>query len=299
MGPMGGRSFAVTANAVSALTIAAPAKINLYLHVLGRRDDGMHLLDSLVMFTALGDEITVRPAHALILEIDGPFAGDLNPDAEGNLVRRAAEQLAQATGRRSRAAIRLTKNLPVAAGLGGGSADAAATLRALMTLWRIPPDAVDLAALALRLGADVPMCLHRQPTFVGGIGERLTPAPALPKFGLLLVNPGVALSTPQVFRARSGPFSKAARFEHQPRDTAELVALLAHRSNDLTAPATQCCAAVAHVLAALEASPGCRLARLCGSGATCFGIFDDQPSAAIAAQLLRPSPWWVKPTIAF
>ncbi|MHA1563863.1 MAG: 4-(cytidine 5'-diphospho)-2-C-methyl-D-erythritol kinase [Alphaproteobacteria bacterium] len=296
MEPMGGRSFAVTAGVTHALRQAAPAKINLYLHVLGRRDDGMHLLDSLVKFTSFGDEISVMPAGALTIEIDGPFADGLNPDDKNNLVRQAAENLAAATGRPAHAAIRLTKNIPIAAGLGGGSANAAATLRALMALWQIPPNSVDLPALALRLGADVPMCLHSRPAFVGGIGEHLTPAPPLPKFGLLLVNPGIPLPTPQVFQARSGSFSSSARFENGPRDAAELFALLADRYNDLTAPAAHCCAAVSQVLAALDASPGCRLARLCGSGATCFGLFDDRQTAAAAAQALQPSPWWVMAT---
>ncbi len=289
------------------LTIAAPAKINLYLHVVGRREDGMHLLDSLVTFAALEDQISVRPADALTLEIAGPFAGALDPHAKDNLIRRAAEDLASATGRPPHAAIRLTKNLPVAAGLGGGSADAAATLRALIALWQIPPECFDLPGLALSLGADVPICLNNQPAFVGGIGERLTPAPNLPKFGLLLVNPGLPLATPQVFKTRTGPFSAAARFEEKPQDMAGLVDLLAERRNDLTTPAAQICPAISQVLAALEAIPGCRLARLCGSGATCFGLFDDQRAAAAAAKSLQPTRWWLMatesiaraPTIAF
>ncbi len=284
MGSMGRRPVAV-------ITALAPAKINLYLHIVGRRQDGMHLLDSLVTFAALADTVTVQTADGLTLQIDGPFAGDL--DAKHNLVLQAARALAQASGRPLRAAIRLTKNIPVAAGLGGGSADAAATLRALMALWQLPGTAVDLPALALGLGADVPACLASQPAFVGGIGEQLARAPVLPQVDLLLVNPRRPLATPDVFRARSGAFSRSARFEAPPRDGAALARLLATRANDLTAPANRCCPEISAVLTALEALPGCRLARMCGSGATCFGLFDHAQAAAAAAALAH-TPWWVR-----
>lgn len=286
----------MTTSSRGVIGAAAPAKVNLYLHIVGRRADGMHLLDSLVNFTTLADRVTVAPADHLSLEIDGPFAVHLDARGEDGLVVRAARALAKASGHPPRAAIRLTKNLPVAAGLGGGSADAAATLRALMVLWAIPPAAVDLPALALGLGADVPMCLDSQPAFVGGIGERLLPAPALPQIGLLLVNPNIPLATPDVFRARSGAFSQPARFAAPPGDPGALARLLATRANDLTVPAVRCCAEVSTVLTALEALPGCRLARMCGSGATCFGLFDHEGEASAAAAALAHTSWWVRAT---
>lgn len=210
----------------------APAKINLYLHVVGRRADGYHLLDSLVVFTAAGtidgaidgviagDQVEVAWADDLSLTIDGPFATDL-PTDRSNLVLQAADALAAALPPRDdqrpyAARIRLIKRLPVASGIGGGSADAAATLRALLRLWDVALPAADLAALALRLGADLPMCLTSRPAFVGGIGEAIDATPTLPRCWIVLVNPGLALPTPQVFRRRQGDFSPAARFTHPP-----------------------------------------------------------------------------------
>ena len=222
------------------VTVAAPAKVNLYLHVVGRRADGYHLLDSLVVFTALGDTVSVRRAKDLRLSVDGPFAAA--PALVGeNIVLRAARALAEALGRETDVAIRLTKRLPVAAGLGGGSADAAATLVALCRLWGVADGAVDLAAIGQALGADVPVCLAGRPTIVGGIGEVLTPVPALPGAGVLLVNPGEPLSTPVVFQAREGPFSASSRFDGGGPDVAALAARLSVCSNDLAAPAQRLC----------------------------------------------------------
>ncbi len=221
-------------------TVAAPAKVNLYLHVVGRRTDGYHLLDSLVVFTALGDTVSVRRAKELRLSVDGPFAAA--PALAGeNIVLRAAKALAEALGREADVAIRLTKRLPVAAGLGGGSADAAAALTALCRLWGAADGALDLYALGETLGADVPVCLAGRPTIVGGIGEILTPVPALPRAALLLVNPGEPLSTPAVFEAREGPFSASSRSDGGGPDVAALAARLSVCGNDLAAPAQRLC----------------------------------------------------------
>src|SRR5215472_463819 len=220
-----------------AVRVFAPAKINLYLHVLGRRADGFHELDSLVAFADIADVVIARPAapgQGLTLTIDGPFAEALREDTAENLVLRAARLLAARAGVAADAALSLTKTLPVASGIGGGSSDAAATLRALARLWRVPLGEGELAELAAELGADVPVCLQRRTAWLGGIGERLEPAPKLPPVAILLANPGIALPTPTVFKARRGPFSAAARFAGAPRDAAELAALLAQRRNDLT-----------------------------------------------------------------
>ena len=280
--------------------ITAPAKINLYLHVTGKRADGYHVLDSLIAFADFGDRITAAPAHSLGLEIDGPFAGALQeatPNPDANLVLRAARALADYAGRPAAAHIQLTKNLPIAAGIGGGSADAAAALRALAELWQLPWDEAAMGALAAALGADVPVCLAGYAAFVGGIGEIITPAPPLPDCGLVLLNPGVTLPTAEVFAARSGDFGAAARFTETPADAAGLARLLAPRRNDLSAAAIAIQLVIADALAALQGA-GAHLARLSGSGATCFGLFDDLDAAIAAAESLgRAAPeWWLAAT---
>jgi len=190
--------------------------------------------------------------------------------------------------------IRLTKHLPVAAGLGGGTADAAAVLLALRQLWQ--GYRADVAALAMRLGADVPVCLAGVSAFVGGIGEEITPAPELPAAALVLVNPGIPLATPKVFNACSSNFSEPAPFSERPETVTDLAILLGHRRNDLTAAAVGLCPPIGSVLAALEAAPGCRLARMSGSGATCFGLFDDLDAARRGAAIVERPDWWVKAT---
>jgi 4-diphosphocytidyl-2-C-methyl-D-erythritol kinase len=281
----------------AALSEPARAKLNLYLHVIGRRGDGYHLLDSLVAFADVGDTLTAAPSELLTLAIDGPFAAALRNEPD-NLVLRAARMLVEATGARRGAALTLTKNLPVASGIGGGSADAAAALRALCRLWNIVPPRDVLDAIAIKLGADVPVCIDSRASFIGGIGEQCAPAPALPKTALVLVNPGIPLATPDVFARRTGPFSPPARFDGAARDAAALADLLRGRRNDLTDAAISTVPAIRDVLTALEASPGCLLARMSGSGATCFGLYGDRGAAqAAAAFLQKKGPgWWVQPT---
>ncbi|MGE0723348.1 MAG: 4-(cytidine 5'-diphospho)-2-C-methyl-D-erythritol kinase [Alphaproteobacteria bacterium] len=274
---------------------AAPAKVNLYLHVVGRRADGYHLVDSLVAFAAIGDSIEAKPAPGLSLAIDGPFAGDAPADGT-NLVLAAAERLRAAAGGGG-AAIRLTKRLPVAAGIGGGSADAAAALRALRRLWR-PRGGIDLRPLAGAIGADVPMCLARRPARIAGIGEVVTPVPAFPMLPAVLVNPGVPLATADVFRGRAGTFGAPAPALPAWRDAADLVAWLEPLRNDLTETAVRLVPAVGEALRALAGAEGCRLARMSGSGATCLGLFDTMRAARLAARRIRRHQprWWVKST---
>jgi 4-diphosphocytidyl-2-C-methyl-D-erythritol kinase len=280
----------------SGFRAAAPAKINLYLHIVGRRDDGFHLLDSLVAFADVHDTVTAVEADELTLAVSGPFAPALAAEPD-NLVLRAARALASAGGVRRGARMRLIKRLPVASGIGGGSADAAAALRVLSALWRVKPAKGDLYKLALDLGADVPVCLGGRALYVGGIGDALSPAPALPQAGLVLVNPGTPLPTPPVYKARQGAFSQAARFADAPKDARALARLLEGRRNDLTQAAIGLVPAIGAVLDELGAAQGCLIARMSGSGATCFGLFDDPAAAAKAAgqiDKLRPE-WWVAP----
>jgi len=279
----------------------APAKINLFLHIVGRRTDGKHLLDSLVVFAEIGDVVTVAPGDSLTLTRSGPMASGLPPVAD-DLVLLTAARLAAAAGVTAGAAIEVEKNLPVASGIGGGSADAAATLRALSRLWQVdlPPDR--LSALAQELGADVPVCLANRPARVGGFGEQLSPAGRLAPLHAVLVNPRVAVTTADVFAVfAAGPQAPAAdpdEGEDWSREPEQFARQLAAYRNDLSAAAISLCPAIEEVLAGLEAQPACLLARMSGSGATCFGLFAAASAAQTAAAALqRDHPdWWIAAT---
>lgn len=268
----------------------APAKLNLDLLLTGRRANGYHELDSVVVFAAVGDLLTLRPHPELLVECTGPFGADL-PDGDGNIVRRAALRLAEAVGASPRVAITLDKRLPVASGIGGGSADAAATLRSLARLWGIAPDAPVLAATALGLGSDVLACLHSRTARMRGTGELIEFLPATPLLDLVLLNPGIPLGTPQVF-AQVRPELFAPRPGPLP-ERLDVLWLAATR-NDLEPPARRLLPEIGAVLAALTAAPNCRLARMSGSGPTCFGLFADTATAqAAAATLALAHPgWW-------
>lgn len=268
----------------------ARAKVNLWLNVVGRRADGYHLLDSLVAFTDLADELEVSVASDLSLSVEGPAAPSLDGEAD-NLVLVAARRLAGRAGIAPRAAIRLVKRIPVAAGLGGGSADAAATLRALVDLWRVAMPEDELFDLAAELGADVPMCLAGRPALVSGIGERLAPAPPLPASAVLLVNPGVPLPTPSVFAARRGSFSPGRAAPQGWPDLPAFARELADRGNDLAEAAISLCPAIDDVLTRLRTSDGALHAGMSGSGATCFAIFGNV-AAARRAEAALPAAWW-------
>lgn len=263
------------------VTEFAPAKLNLALHVTGRRADGYHLLDSLVCFAAVGDRIRLAPGP-LSLSIDGPFAAGLDGSSD-NLCLRAA-RLAGAS-----VAIALTKNLPVASGIGGGSADAAAVLRGLGRMGHDP------SGNPQDLGADVPVCLQSVTARMQGVGEVLTPLAVLPPLHLVLVNPGVALSTPQVFAGLScrdnPPLPSVPAFD----DAVALTRWLRTTRNDLQGPATAVAPVVADVLAALTGQ-GAMFARMSGSGATCFGIFPGAAPAQQAAAALGRNGWWAVAT---
>jgi 4-diphosphocytidyl-2-C-methyl-D-erythritol kinase len=251
------------------------------------------LLDSLVAFADIGDTVTAAAADKLSLTVSGPEAAALQRIGGDNLVLRAARRLAEHCGIEPRAALALDKHLPIASGIGGGSSDAAAALRALAGLWQRPID--DVAAVALELGADVPACLGGRPVWVGGIGERLDPAPPLPPLGIVLASPRRELPTAAVFRARQGGFSTAAhRADISSPDA--LFAMLERCRNDLTAAAVGLVPEIEAVLDRLARLPGSRLARMSGSGATCFALLADREAAARgAAALAEAEPgWWVR-----
>ena len=271
-------------------TAFAPAKINLTLHVTGVRDDGYHLLDSLVAFAATGDRVTVREAEETRLTVTGPRAGGVPTDGS-NLVLRAADLLPGPP-----VAITLEKHLPAAAGIGGGSADAAATLRALARLRGTAPPAPEEA---LRLGADVPACLVARPCRMSGIGEEIAEVPPLPPVWFVLANPGAPVATPEAFGAlgRKDNASMPPELPHWP-DAAAFARWLATQRNDLEDPARVLAPAVGVVLSRLAATEGCLLARMSGSGATCFGLYASAPEAEAAAASLRGmhAGWWITAT---
>jgi 4-diphosphocytidyl-2-C-methyl-D-erythritol kinase len=277
-----------------AVAAFAPAKVNLYLHVTGRRADGYHLLDSLVAFLDIGDRLRALPATSLSLTVDGPEAADLAAVGDDNLVMHAARLLADRAAITAGATLHLDKHLPIAAGIGGGSTDAAAALLVLRQLWRISLDDEALYALGASLGADVPACIYGRAVWVGGIGERLEPAGPLPEAGILLVNPRRALPTAAVFAARCGPFGDVGRFAPMPSTVSALVRELMPCRNDLTEAAIGLVPEIAAVLTRLGRLPGSLLTRMSGSGATCFALFANRAGAEEARALVAAAEprWW-------
>jgi 4-diphosphocytidyl-2-C-methyl-D-erythritol kinase len=278
----------------------APAKVNLTLRVLGRRADGFHEIESLVAFADLSDRLSFAPSDELVLSVTGPGARQTGDDAE-NLVLKAARALAARTPGVALGAFRLQKNLPVAAGLGGGSADAAAALRLLARANNLASADPHLYEAARATGADVPVCLDPRPRLMRGIGEILSEPLALPRFCAVLVNPGIALATKLVFSgwrasANSPPFDPTAMVEMRSED--DVLRCLASQANDLEPPAIALAPAIAEVLAALRALKGCRLARMSGSGATCFALFSSVAEREAGAKVLRAKfhNWWISET---
>lgn len=281
----------------------APAKVNLTLRVLGRRSDGYHELESLVVFADCGDRLTFTPGSALSLTLSGATAGDAGADAD-NLVFKAARALAARMPDLILGAFHLEKNLPVAAGLGGGSSDAAAALRLIAQANKLAPDDPHLQAAARATGADVPVCLDPRPRLMRGIGERLSEPLPLPQLPAVLVNPGVALATKHVFAGWHASAQSAA----QPAalfdvtavaglaSSGQLLRILHTQPNDLEAPAIALQPVIAEVLTVLRSLAGCQLARMSGSGATCFGLFAAAADAGAAAKALRAKfpNWWAQ-----
>ncbi len=286
---------------MTSLRVFAPAKVNLTLHITGQRADGYHLIDSLVTFAGWGDEISLSPAAILSLTVEGPEASGVPADMD-NLALRAADLVAGGRG----AALTLAKELPVASGLGGGSADAAAAFKGMLALpvdgrssaddlLEAPDEALKLhAAALLELGADIPMCVLSAPARVRGIGEDITPLP-LPHMPAVLVNPRVPVSTPAVFAALASKTNAAMPDIPEFRDAETFAGWLSEQRNDLEEPARAMVPQIGEALAALADQPGCRLARMSGSGATCFGLFPDRQAAEGAGKAIAADhrDWWV------
>ena len=287
----------------AALRENAPAKVNLTLRVLGRRSNGYHNIASLVAFAQCHDRLSFSPGGPLALKVRGPLAAKTGRRA-GNLVLKAARLLSAEVGGLTLGQFTLVKNLPVAAGLGGGSADAAAALRLLARANRLKLDDPRIRKVALEIGADVPVCLDPRPCIMRGIGEILSGPIRIPKLPVVLVNPGVAVATKDVFarydrqiaRRGSKPVIRGAAV---PRKRKAFVAMLAAEQNDLEASAIALVPPIAKVLAALRKRPGCRLARMSGSGATCFGLFSSSRAATAAVRKIKAAHprWWVRASV--
>ncbi|WP_243372439.1 4-(cytidine 5'-diphospho)-2-C-methyl-D-erythritol kinase [Microvirga solisilvae] len=283
------------------LATRAPAKINLTLHVLGRRADGYHALESLVAFARIGDDLQLVPDSQLSLHVSGPTAPLAGNDAD-NLVLKAARLLAERVDGLKVGAFHLVKRLPVAAGIGGGSSDGAAALRLLAQLNDLPLSHPALQEAARLTGADVPVCLDPRARMMRGIGDELGPALPMPPLFAVLVNPRVPVETPAVFKALGlQPGQALGGVAHPIASTASFKALLHHlRSarNDLETPARQVQPLIGDALACVAKTEGCRLARMSGSGATVFGLYDDPRSAAEAARAIHADQpdWWVEAT---
>ena len=276
----------------------APAKINLTLHVVGRRTDGYHDIESLVAFAGICDWVGYEPGHGLELEVYGPRALEAGAVGE-NLVLRAARALASRIPRLTLGRFRLLKRLPAAAGLGGGSSDAAATLRALADANDLSIEDERLRAAALDTGADVPVCLAPSARMMSGIGDRLGPPVPLPRMFAVLVNPGVPVPTRQVFGALGLPSGSTIRSSSPALETPLTFDALVSGRNDLEGGALRVAPAIAEALELLSHAPQAKLIRMSGSGATCFALFDNRRSAATARfQIAADRPhWWVKATV--
>ena len=288
------------------LTERAPAKVNLTLHVLGRRPDGYHEIESLVVFAGAADRLTLRPSPELSLTVEGPTAEAAGPPAE-NLVLRVVRALVERRPTLAVGAFHLVKRLPAAAGIGGGSSDAAAALRLVARLNDLPQDDPDVIAAARATGADIPVCLDPCGRMMRGAGEKVGPPVVLPPLYGVLVNPGVAVSTADIFRALG--LVPGARYGGAPHPDIEGTALgdgtaaldeaLAAARNDLESLATGIAPEIGVALSRLSATAHCRLVRMTGSGATVFGLYPDCHAAARAARTIRSEEpaWWVKPTV--
>ena len=283
---------------MTAIVETAWAKLNLALHITGQRGDGFHRLESLVTFADFGDRLSLSPTASDSLTLSGEFAGGM-PGGDDNLAARARDCLrhrAEQAGHRAPAvSIDLEKNLPAASGIGGGSADAAACLRGLMRLWELPEELLDPVELARQLGADVPMCLVSRPLVARGIGEDLETLHSMPALPVLVVNPMVPVSTPDVFARLASKNNGPLALQPLDGNVADLAEHLRGLRNDLEAPALELAPDIATVLSALDSRQPL-LRRMSGSGATCFALFGSVEAARLAGATLKDQypHWWVR-----
>lgn len=286
------------------LQIFAPAKVNLFLHVTGKRNDGFHLLDSLITFADIGDIIDLTPSEGFTFDIQGPFAGSFSnaeksplPDSK-NLLVKAARMLARHTNNAPSFSIVLHKNIPLGAGLGGGSADAAAILWGLCRYWKITPDMNTLKDMMMQLGADVPVCFESQTRFIAGAGEKLGDTVSIPELYAVLIHPAKRCDTKTIFKTYNKPFASPVDRVTGFSDQNACLAFLKTTQNMLLTSAVKHVPEIQNCLAQLEDSQGCLIARMSGSGSSCFGIYDNQEDTKAAQKTLQETnpDWWVKST---
>lgn len=272
----------------------APAKINLFLHITGKRNDGYHLLQSLFAFADYGDEIRIEESNNFSLAINGPFSDSIL--SEENLITKSVTALENHTGRRANCKIRLTKNIPVGAGLGGGSADAAATIKALIDFWDIKVPDKKIDNIALSLGADIPACLYNRPCFVEGIGEKIIPINSFPALPAILVYPNKGCSTTEIFDRYNLSPSKIITPPENLNDKQQLMEFLKKQKNDLTATAIDHIPEINNILDEIKNQKGCLISRMSGSGSTCFGLFETKEDSENAVQNIKKNNpgWWVQ-----
>jgi len=280
--------------------VFAPVKINLYLHITGIRRDGYHTLDSLVVFADIGDELAIEKSDQFSFDITGPFADQFtqsehDPDGQ-NLVVRAARSAAEALQEELGFKITLTKNIPLASGIGGGSADAAATLRALLKMWKVPPGDISIERLLLPLGADVPVCFMLHNALLRGIGEEITLISQINDLFVVLANPGKLCPTSKIFARYQKNFKPDIKYDDTITTAKDIIDFLQEQSNDLQDYAIGYVPEIQGVLSQISSQKGCMLARMSGAGATCFGLFSSQEEADNAAETLsnNNAQWWVK-----
>lgn len=284
------------------LTIFAPAKLNLFLHITKRLSNGYHALDSLVAFADIGDIITIESAPSFSFHVKGPFADSFKEEECSaflngeNLVIKAARSLSQVADHSLNIKITLTKNLPLSSGLGGGSSDAAATIWGLQELWNLPHDADYIIPLMTKLGADVPVCLNCRPTIMQGVGDILLPAPTMPEIPLLLINPMISCATQDIFLHHNGTFKKKTSLPKSFNSVFDLAETLRTLENDLFEPALNLIPKIGNVINALNAQEHCLFSRMSGSGASCFGLFETIEHAENTAEKISAEnpDWWVK-----
>lgn len=275
---------------------SAPAKVNLFLHVTGKRDDGYHLLESLIGFADFGDIITIMPSDEFSLKILG---GDFSLDTEDNLITKAVNLVSGKLQKDLSLSITLEKNIPIGAGLGGGSADAAAAVRGILEYAQVSLPQKEIDEILLSLGADTPICYARKPAYIKGIGEVIEPIAPLPQIPAMLIYPNEFCSTVEIFKSYDGDFSQTADHPKSFSDLKSLYDFLNKQKNDLTDAAIKKIPAIGDILQTIGKQDGCVISRLTGSGSTCFGLFETTEQSTKAAEKIQKAKphWWVRPVI--
>lgn len=278
-------------------TVFAPAKINLFLHIVGKKQDGYHLLQSLITFANFGDKIEITPADKFSFSTTGKT--EHLSSNEDNLVVRAARSLAKELNIPLKLSIHLSKETPIGAGLGGGSADAAATIKGLLAYWNKEPSSQVIENILLELGADVPVCYQGGNCFVEKVGEIITPLSSLPKLPAVLVYPNEFCSTADIFENYNQPYSSPINLPDNFSNQNEFYDFLKQQKNDLTDSACQKIPAIKNILSALQEQEGCAIARMSGSGSACFSLFETTEQSKEAAKIIQKEKpdWWVWPVL--